>query len=232
MPVAPDAATVLGPAADADLAGIEDLARGRYKDGVREVMVRDFVTMYHPDGTSSIVQLPPLPADGRPQGKAMQERQQKILHYTMNKRREGKQWWFASPPADWTPAPLPYRCPVQFCARAGGMPDLLNLWRHIQHKHPEETDLYQGVLTAIKDKLEQAVPADLQKLLDPDQFQEDAAVASLGAEDMLPTEPAVPPETFEGNPYTCRDCDYKPKKRAKRPAVALMMHRRIHEGSS
>ena len=187
MVQAPDAATVIGGNADMDLAAIEDLARGEYRRGVQEVMSREFVTMYHPDGTSSIVQLPPLPKDGRPQGKALQERQQKILHYSMHMKKDGKQWWFASPPPDWTPTPLPYRCPVESCTRAGGLPDLLNLWRHIQQKHPGEVELYAGVMAAIKTKLENAIPVDLQKLLDtePATISEgdkaaDEAVAAYG----------------------------------------------------
>lgn len=228
MVQAPDATTVLGN--DADISTIEEMASGEYKRGVKEAMPRDFVMMYHPDGTSSIVQLPPLPVAGRPQGKAKQDRQQKLMHYILNKRKNGKQWWFPSPPEGWEPGPLPYRCPVQFCERTGGMPDLLNLWRHIQHKHPEETQLYQGVLGAIEKKLAEAVPIDLQELLDGgpavSQNELDAAAAARGAaESEFPK--AVPDETFEGNPYECRDCDWKPKADTKRPSVALMGHRRV-----
>jgi hypothetical protein len=146
----------------------------------------------------------------------------------MNKKVKGQQWWFASPPPGWVPSSLPYRCPVEGCERTGGLPDLLNLWRHIMQKHPGEVELYQGVLTAIKAKLEQAVPADLQKLLDtgPVLSEEDLDVANAD----LPTEPAVAPETF-GTPYACGDCDWKPKAGAKQPRAALLMHRRHkHEG--
>ena len=224
MVQAPDAATVIGGNADMDLAAIEDLARGEYRRGVQEVMSREFVTMYHPDGTSSIVQLPPLPKDGRPQGKALQERQQKILHYSMHMKKDGKQRWFASPPPDWNPTPLPYRCPVESCTRAGGLPDLLNLWRHIQQKHPGEIELYAGVLTAIKTKLESAIPADLQKLLESDETE-------ISQEDLDPSlaETPVAPEVFES--YNCTDCEWVPKADAKQPRQALIMHRRHnHEG--
>ena len=162
--VVPDAATVLGPTAAGeglDLDGIQQLAASEYKRGVSEAMPRDFVTMYHPDGTSSVVQLPPLGKSGQ----GIHDRQQKIIHYIANKRKNGQQWWFASPPEGWKPAELPYRCPVEGCTRAGGMPDLLNLWRHIQQKHPGEVPLYGGVIKAIQEKLESQVPADLSKLL-------------------------------------------------------------------
>lgn len=228
MVQAPDAASVLGSATATDLSGIDELAQGEYRRSVVEAMPRDYVTMYHPDGTVSTVQLPPLGKNGKNRG----VRQQKILHYVMNKRRNGQQWWFASPPPGWVPSPLPYRCPVAGCTRTGGVPDLLNLWRHINQKHPGEVELYQGVMNAIKARLAAAVPADLQALLDgTDEAPEQEGVSFTDADTALAEDAqimtaAVSPDTFEGNPYECNDCDWKPKPGAQQPRAALMMHRR------
>ncbi len=157
-----DAAALLGvPGNETELEGIQELAATEYKRGVSESMPRDFALMYHPDGTSSVIQLPPVGKGGQ----GLRDRQQKIIHLITNKRKNGKQWWFASKPEGWTPAELPYRCPVTGCTRAGGLPDLLNLWRHIQQKHPGEVPLYEGVMKAIQEKLQSQVPADLSKLL-------------------------------------------------------------------
>ena len=193
----PDAQAILGDAGQVDLSGLEDMAKGEFNREVKTRMPRDYVTMYHPDGTSSVIQLPPLPKEGLPQGKVIQERQQKVMHLVLNKKRAGKQWFFASPPPGWKPADLPWRCPVETCTRAGGLPDLLNLYRHIEQKHPGEKEIYQGVLTAIKEKLAQAIPADLQALLaSTDQpVISDGDKAAAEAE-LAFSEPAVPDDTF------------------------------------
>ena len=113
-----DASSVMGGVDTEGLQDVQELARGRYSEGVKEAMPRDYVTMYHPDGTTSIVQLPIIGKTNR--AKRVQERQQKIMHYMVNKRRNGQQWWFSSPPPGWAPSPLPYRCPVEGCERAAG----------------------------------------------------------------------------------------------------------------
>lgn len=204
-----DASEILGAPQD-DIAAIADMARGDYHRSVREQMPRDYVRMYHPDGTTSIVQLPPIGKSG----KGLKDRQQKLMHFVLNKKREGKQWWFASPPAGWQPAPLPWRCPVQGCTRAGGLPDLLNLYRHIMQKHPGEKELYEGVIVAIKRKLAEAIPADLSTLLNEDGAQapvvreEDIKAATFEDAEAILSEGGVPADTFE--PQTgliaCPDC--------------------------
>lgn len=195
-----------------DMQAIDQMAAGEYRQSVREQMPRDYVQFYHPDGTTSIVQLPPAGKNGR----GRKDRQQKIMHMVMNKRRSVRQpdgtfksvqWWYPSPPAGWEPQPLKWRCPVQECTRAGGLPDLLNMYRHIMQKHPGEKDLYEGVIKAIKQKLAAAIPADLATLLSEDgekapviaQAEIDAARFEDAASVM--DTPAVAPETF--SPLAC-----------------------------
>lgn len=206
-----DASTIMGET-QVDAGAIDDIARGEYARNVGENMPRDYVQMYHPDGSTSIVQLPPL---GR-NGKGLGDRQRKLMHYVLNKKAPMKQpdgtmkmvqWWYPSPPAGWKPADLPWRCPVQECTRAGGLKDLLNLWRHIQNKHPGEVELYEGVIKAIKERLTAATAINLDTLFSggaddgeqPLVSESDLAAARFedasSVLDDMP--PAVDPETFE-----------------------------------
>ena len=121
-----------------------------------------------------------------------------------------------SPPEGWAPNPLKWRCPVQGCTRAGGLPDLLNLYRHIHQKHPGEVELYEGVIKAIKTKLADAIPADLSRLLNEE--GDEAPVMAPDAVEMAAFEdaeavlstPAVAPETFEPVQARrdCPDCGW------------------------
>lgn len=198
-----DASAILGTSSDTDLGVVADMAKGEYARNVTENLPRDYVQMYHPDGTTSLVQLPPL---GR-NGKNIGDRQKKIMHFILNKKREGKQWWYPSPPAGWQPQELKWRCPVQGCTRAGGLPDLLNLYRHIFQKHPGEKELYEGVIKAIKTKLAEAIPADLATLLNEDGdtapvvSQSEIEAAKFEDAQAIFDTPAVPSVVFEGCPY-------------------------------
>lgn len=231
-----DASTVMG-ASEIDSSAIDELARGEYKRGVSENMPRDYVTMYHPDGSTSIVQLPPLAKNGKNLG----DRQRKLMHFILNKKRvvrqadgtmKSVQWWYPSPPAGWKPTETPWRCPVQECTRAGGLKDLLNLWRHIKSKHPGECEMYEGVLTAIKKRLQESTAMNLDLLFtgggnDGDQplvSEEELEVAKFqDASDVLemPTS-NIPAGTF----YNCADCEWTPKPDAVSPSMALKMHRK------
>jgi len=226
-----DASSLMGDA-NVDMQAIQDMARGEYSK-VRESMPRDYVTMYHPDGTTSIVQLPPAGKNG----KGVKDRQQKIMHFVLNKRRSVKQpdgqfktvqWWYPSKPAHWAPDPLPWRCPVQGCMRAGGLPDLLNLYRHIHQKHPGEVELYEGVIKAIKVKLAEAIPADLTNLLNesgetaPIIKAEDIAAAKFEDAEAILSEPAVAPDTFDER-HDCADCGWVNEKNT---AQGLDVHKR------
>ncbi len=162
-----DAASVMGNT-EVDVDAIAGLAKGEYRN-VRENMPRDYVQMYHPDGSTSIVQLPPLGKNG----KGLGDRQRKLMHYVLNKKGKVKQangtwktvqWWYPSPPAGWKATETPWRCPVQECTREGGLKDLLNLWRHIKSKHPGEVEMYESTLTAIKVRLQEATAMDLDSL--------------------------------------------------------------------
>lgn len=225
-PAINDASSVL---AGTDVSGIDSISRGDYTRAVEERLPRDYVMMYHPDGTSSLVQLPPLPLRGN-KAKVVQERQQKILHYVMNKKKNGEQWWFPSKPANWEPSPLPLRCPVTACDRRGGLPDLLNLWRHIHQKHPGEKELYQGVLNAIKRKMDEAIPEDLQRLLASDApvaSEEELQVArqefiDVKFEDAQVELDGVPSDTFLP---VCEDCGKQPPADHKNPDAWLNGHR-------
>jgi hypothetical protein len=229
MVMAPDASTIMGDT-QVDSGALDDLARGEYSKKVGEKMPRDYVMMYHPDGSTSIVQLPPLGKNGKNLG----DRQRKLMHYVLNKRKAGKQWWFASPPPGWVAQETPWRCPVQECTRAGGLKDLLNLWRHIKHKHPGEVDLYQGVLTAIQKRLSEATAQNLDALFTgggndgepPLVSEEDLAAAKFedAAEAVQEMEamPAVPPETFvpDVDVKHC-DCGWADKK-----GTGMAMHQK------
>lgn len=158
-----DAASIMGAADDAAVAGINDLAVGEYKRNVQESMPRDYVRMYHPDNTTSIVQLPPIGKNG----KGIKDRQQKIMHYVLNKRKAGKQWWYASPPAGWEPKVARYACFLQGCDRnrEPNLHTLFDLFQHFNHKHPDETKMYEGVLKAIQQKLSTEIPPELAEQL-------------------------------------------------------------------
>lgn len=243
MVMAPDASSIMGGGAaltEDELGELNRIASGEYRRTVKENLSRDYVTMYHPDGTTSVVQLPPLGKTG----KGRQDRIQKITHYMVNKLKNGQRWWFASPPPGWKPAPTPWRCPVQECTRAGGLKDLLNLWRHINNKHPGEKELYQGVLKAIQERLAAEVSIDLNKLLiagDTDvdvadsklliSEEEIAAAKFQDAASLLAEEPElvaaqVPPETFEPErPTSFCDCGWENKKGTKQ---GMAVHQRLH----
>jgi hypothetical protein len=162
-PTAIDAEEILGGAGAAiDPGVVDEIALGDAQRRIQEGLPTDLALMYHPNGTTSTILLPPLGKNGRGAG----DRRQKIMHYIADKKGpNGEQWWFASPPPGWEPQPLPVRCPVTGCDRAGGLPDLLNLWRHIQNKHPGEVPLYQGLLNQIRGKLEHDMSPDLAALL-------------------------------------------------------------------
>lgn len=230
-----DASTVMGNT-EIDAAAIDDLARGEYKRAVGEKMPRDYVQMYHPDGSTSIVQLPPLGKNGKNLG----DRQKKLMHYVLNKKAPMKQadghmkmvqWWYPSPPLGWTPAAMPWRCPVQECTRAGGLKDLLNLWRHIKSKHPGEVELYDGVLKAIKTRLSEATAVNLDTLFtgggndgeQPLVSEEDLTAAKFedAAKFMgeLPTA-GVNPDTFTGDNVKMCDCGWRDEK-----GTGMAMHR-------
>lgn len=250
-----DASTVMGDTR-VDTDAIADLARGEYKRAVGEKMPRDYVQMYHPDGSTSIVQLPPLSKNGKNLG----DRQRKLMHYVLNKRGLMKQpdgtmkmvqWWYPSPPAGWKPADMPWRCPVQECTRAGGLKDLLNLWRHIKSKHPGEVEMYEGVLTAIKKRLQEATAMNLDTLfqgggndgeqpvvseedLQAAKFQDAASVLDVSA-----LEGAVVPDVFTQDRVSCRDCAWQSKPGTQKPQFAYELHRRVkhaakegHDGDS
>jgi len=219
MVQAPDAASVLGE--DIDTGGVQEVAAQRYEHGVAERMPRDFATMYHPDGSTSVILLPPLGKTG----KNVADRRQKILHYIMNKRGPtGEQWWFAKPPPGWVPQPLPYRCPVEGCTRRGGLPHLRAVWMHIRHKHPEETILYQGILSSIEKQLQEQVAPDFLKVLGRDV---PASEVPEPDKDVL-AEAAVDaaPAGTELAEYTC-ECgkDYADRKN---PKLSLGAHKRLH----
>jgi hypothetical protein len=163
------------------------------------------------------------------------------MHYVLNKKAPLKQpdgrmkmvqWWYPSPPAGWTAQDTPWRCPVQECTRAGGLKDLLNLWRHIKSKHPGEVDLYEGVLKAIKTRLSEATAMNLDALftgggndgemplvseaeLEAAKFEDAANV--MGD---LPM-PQVAPGVFVGAQGKFCDCGWEDKK-----GTGMPLHRR------
>ena len=229
-----DASSVMGDTV-VDPAAIDNLARGEYTRAVGERMPRDYVTMYHPDGSTSLVQLPPLSRNGKNVG----DRQRKLMHYVLNKKNfvrkpNGKmgyvQWWYPSPPPGWKPSSAPWRCPVQDCTRAGGLKDLLNLWRHIKNKHPGEVEMYEGVLTAIKERLQAATAQNLDSLfegggndgekpliseeeLEAAKFQDAQSILDAEAVlDQMEATPAVAPDTFVSNAPPMCDCGWVNKK--------------------
>ncbi len=231
-----DASSVIGPAADTT--GIEELTAGDYAKTVTERLPRDFVRMYHPDDTSSIVQLPPLGKNGKGRG----DRQRKILHYITNKLVRGKQWWFASPPAGWQPKTARYACFLEGCGRnrEPNMFSLFQVYRHFLGKHPDESPMYEGVLKAIQQKLAQEIPPELAEQLglaagttslNDAQFDKVMMGANLIAPDQL-TEMLAPDaaEELKGKPsvqayLVCADCDYTTEGKTKHE-FALAGHRR------
>lgn len=249
MVMAPDAVEVMGGAV-ANTEGIQDMARGDYQRAVTEAMPRDYVRMYHPDNTSSIVQLPPLGKNG----KGMKDRQQKIMHYILNKKLRGKQWWFASPPPGWQPKVARYSCFLVGCDRnrEPNLHTLFDLFQHFNHKHPGEVPLYESVLKAIQAKLSAEIPPELAqqlgldastKSLDEAQFHKvmeggnlvpAVAVAEMLAPDAaveLADEPVI--SKTDGlytlgpqvaNVLSCADCAYTTVGK-QRHAAALRMHR-------
>jgi hypothetical protein len=202
-----DAAEILGPSATGlDPAAVDALAVGEAQQRIQEGLPTDLATMYHPDGTTSTILLPPLGKNGRGVG----DRRQKIMHYIADKKGpSGEQWWFASPPPGWEPQPLPIRCPVTVCDRAGGLPDLLNLWLHIQNKHPGEVPLYQGLLNQIRAKLEHEMSPDLAALLGD-----------------------IPEPTAEQSDVVCGDCEMAAPEGHGNPAAWLRGHRLGAHGGS
>lgn len=238
MVIAPDAATVMD-GTIADTTGIQDMARGDYNKAVHEAMPRDYVRMYHPDNTSSIVQLPPLGKNG----KGIKDRQQKIMHYILNKRVRGKQWWFASPPSGWAPKTPRYSCFLVGCDRnrEPNLYTLFDLFQHFNHKHPDETKMYEGVLKAIQAKLSQEIPPELAeqlgldsstKSLNADQFAKVMEGGNLvppeAMADMLAPDAAeeLTPALSHSDPnvLSCADCDYTTAGKT-RHDVAIRFHR-------
>lgn len=245
MQMVMDAAEIMG-GTTADTAGIQEMARGDYQRAIHEAMPRDYVRMYHPDNTSSIVQLPPLGKNG----KGIGDRQRKIMHYILNKRVRGKQWWFASPPEGWAPKTPRYSCFLVGCDRnrEPNLHTLFDLFQHFNHKHPDETKMYEGVLKAIQQKLSAEIPPELAeqlgldsntKSLDDTQF----AKVMTGA-NLVPTEAMaemLAPDAAEElgsavtgmadvlagapGPFDCTDCDWTPKSQTQRPDTALRAHR-------
>lgn len=195
-----DAAQVLGPsAAGIDPSAVDAMAIGEAQRRIAEGLPTDLATMYHPDGTTSLILLPPLGKNGRGVG----DRRRKIMHYVADKKGpNGEQWWFPSPPPGWEPQPLPIRCPVVNCERTGGLPDLLNLWRHIQNKHPGEVPIYQGVLNQIQRKLEVTLSPEL--------------AAMLGD---------IPEPTMGQSPVACEDCGIAAPEGHEEPEKWLRGHR-------
>jgi hypothetical protein len=155
-----DAAAIVGAV---DTSGIQELSAGEYAKTVAERLPRDFVRMYHPDGTSSVVQLPPLGKNGKGQG----DRQRKILHYMTNKLVRGKQWWYPSPPPGWTPKTPRYSCFLPGCERnrEPNILTLFDLYQHFNHKHQDESKMFEGVLAAIQKKLSAEIPPELAEQL-------------------------------------------------------------------
>ena len=236
-----DASAIMGDS-QVDATAIGDLAKGEYKKAVGENMPRDYVQMYHPDGSTSIVQLPPLGKNG----KGLGDRQRKLMHYVLNKKAPQKQpngtmkmvqWWYPAPPPGWAAAAAPWRCPVQECTRAGGLKDLLNLWRHIKSKHPGEVEMYEGVLTAIKKRLQEATAMNLDSLFmgggndgeQPLVSEEDLAAAKFeDAASLLDAdlpEPQVAADTFtpDVNQTMC-DCGWTTVKGDR----SMLAHQRLH----
>ncbi len=213
-----DAAEILGTAAEGiDPAAVDAIALAGAQSRVQEGLPTDLATMYHPNGTTSTILLPPLGKNGRGAG----DRRQKIMHYIADKKGpKGEQWWFASPPPGWKPQPLPVRCPVVGCDRAGGLPDLLNLWRHMQNKHPGEVPLYQGLLNQIQQKLEHDVSPDLAALLG--NAPEEPAAEESPAED-------PPSEEADG---VCGDCEASVPQDHENPEAWLRGHRLGAHGAS
>lgn len=237
-----DAASVLGEQANTD--GIAELTGRDYTRAVAENMPRDYVRMYHPDNTSSIVQLPPLGKNGKGSG----DRQRKIMHYILNKKIRGKQWWFAAPPPGWEPKVARYSCFLVGCDRnrEPNLHTLFDLFQHFNHKHPDETKMYEGVLKAIQQKLSQEIPPELAeqlgldsstKMLNDDQFSQ-----VMTGEHLVPAEELaemLAPDAAEElavvgmsealadakGAFDCADCDWTPKPAATRPDIALRGHR-------
>jgi len=230
-----------------DTTGIEELTAGDYAKTVTERLPRDFVRMYHPDGTSSIVQLPPLGKSGKGRG----DRQRKVLHYITNKLVKGQQWWFASPPLGWTQKTPRYSCFLPGCGRnrEPNIYTLFDLLQHFNHKHPDESTMYEGVLKAIKAKLSAEIPPELAEQLgldagttslDDDQFDSVVKGEHLIPKDTL-VEMLAPDAAAELNYVTahdnfadvvkaeirhdCPDCGWH---NVKNLAQGLAVHKRLH----
>ena len=226
-----DASALMG----VDTSGVQELSSGDYAKTVEERLPRDFVRMYHPDGTSSIVQLPPLGKSGKGAG----DRQRKILHYMMNKKVRGKQWWYPAPPPGWTPKTPRYSCFLAGCDRnrEPNLYTLFDLFQHFNHKHPDETKLYEGVLKAIQAKLSAEIPPELAEQLGLDagtkSLNEQQFEKVMQGEHLVPagalTEMLAPDAAAELEPanavgaYHCAaHPDFKPK--ASNAALSYRMH--------
>lgn len=226
---------------DADLSGVSEINEvvdQAYKQGVRENMGREYVTMYHPDGTTSLVQLPP---PSRTRGYA--DARQKLLHYIMNKRgSRGEQWWFASPPSGWTPAELPYRCFVSRCTRTGGFSTLEDVLDHAEGKHPREWPRYRKVVDAMQNEIARLA---MERTTDQLNLPKGTEISESNIHDVLKgkaskvvsLDPYVPdagefmaPETTEGwelpKPAIQCECGWAPEADKKNPEQALAMHKR------
>ena len=251
MVMAPDAAEIMG--APADTTGIQNMAQGDYQRAVEERMPRDYVRMYHPDGTSSIIQLPPIGKNGKGVG----DRQRKIMHYILNKRLRGKQWWFASPPPGWQSKTPRYSCFLVGCDRnrEPNLHTLFDLFQHFNHKHPDETKMYEGVLKAIQAKLSSEIPPELAEQLGLNegttslnemQFTQvmegahlvpKAAMAEMLAPDASSewpdsepiTVPNIAAPTIPSPVLSCADCAYTTAGKM-RHAAALSAHRLAKHG--
>jgi hypothetical protein len=221
-----DASSVLG--AETDTTGLTELTKGDYSRAVTENLPRDYVRMYHPDNTSSIVQLPPLGKNGKGAG----DRQRKIMHYILNKKIRGQQWWFASPPPGWQEKTPRYSCFLVGCDRnrEPNLHSLYDLYTHFTHKHHDETKLYEGVLKAIQQKLSAEIPPELAeqlglaantKSLDDAQFAQvmtgEHLVPPAAMQDMLADDAAT--ELVQ------RDCDVCGWKNEKNTAAGLEIHK-------
>lgn len=215
-----DASALLDPQV---MAGAEELARRN----ITSELGSDVARMYHPDGTTSLILLPPLARNG----KNLNDRRMRVMHYVMNKRGpKGEQWWFATPPEGWQPQPLPYRCPVDGCTRAGGLPNLRQVWMHIRHKHPEESVLYQGVLKAIEAKLQGEVEPNLMAALGVDMPKTEATEQAPTPIYDIPARPSESPSATTGKTLNCRECGYETRATAKSAKAALNMHIRVKHG--
>lgn len=111
----------------------------------------ELIRFYHPDGTLSHLSAP-LNAEARIE----------VIQHYLRKRKDGGRWFYLRAeevPGGWHPAELKWRCPVASAGRrcTRQTATMLDLYNHINAKHPVEAPIYETTLAKMRERIQQEI---------------------------------------------------------------------------